>query len=108
MADYLLIESRDPFESNDAAYFYDLAEQLVREGNRVALFLIQNGVMPARRSVHATTLERLASSGVEVLADDFSLRERGIGGAKLIAAVRPAPLEFVIDCMAAGRKTIWH
>jgi len=26
MAQYLLIESRDPFESNDVGYYYDLAE----------------------------------------------------------------------------------
>ena len=26
MAQYLLIESRDPFESNDVGYYYDLAK----------------------------------------------------------------------------------
>jgi hypothetical protein len=29
MAEYLLIESRDPFESNDVGYYYDLARGLV-------------------------------------------------------------------------------
>ena len=28
MAQYLLIESRDPFESNDVGYYYDLAMRL--------------------------------------------------------------------------------
>jgi hypothetical protein len=37
MAKYLLIESRDPFDSNDVANFYDLATGLVREGNEVSL-----------------------------------------------------------------------
>ena len=78
MAEYLLIESRDPFESNDVAYFYELAKGLVEAGNRVTLFLAQNGVMPARPSAHSATLEALARSGVTVLADDFSLKERGI------------------------------
>ena len=108
MADYLLIESRDLFESNETAYFYDLAESLVREGNRVSLFLIQNGVLPTRRSERSAALSRIAKAGVELLADDFSLRERGIRNEKLIADVRPASLDFVIDCMAAGRKTLWH
>jgi sulfur relay (sulfurtransferase) complex TusBCD TusD component (DsrE family) len=108
MADYLLIESRDPFESNDTAYFYDLAERLAHEGNKVSLFLVQNGVFPARRSTRSSTLSRLAITGVELLADDFSLRERGIRNEKLIAEVRPAPLDFVIDCLAEGRKTLWH
>ena len=32
MAEYLLIESRDPFESNDVGYYYDLARGLVDAG----------------------------------------------------------------------------
>ena len=51
MAKYLLIESRDPFDSNDVANFHELATGLIREGNEVTLFLVQNGVLPARRSV---------------------------------------------------------
>lgn len=50
MAKYLLIQSRDPFESNDVAYFYELAAGLAREGSDVMLFLVQNGVLAARRS----------------------------------------------------------
>jgi len=38
---YLLIESRDPFESNDVSYFYNLAAGLAEEGSEVALFLVQ-------------------------------------------------------------------
>src|SRR4029450_6336607 len=45
MADYLLIESRDPFESNDVGYYCDLARGLVEAGNQVTLFLVQNGVL---------------------------------------------------------------
>ncbi len=44
MARYLLIESRDPFESQGSLAFYDLAQGLVKEGSEVTLFLIQNGV----------------------------------------------------------------
>ena len=50
MAKYLLIESRDPFDTNDVGYFYETAENLVSEGNEVTLCLVQNGVLPARRS----------------------------------------------------------
>lgn len=39
MAQYLLIESRDPFESKDIGYYYDLAKGLVEGGNEVTLFL---------------------------------------------------------------------
>ena len=39
MANYLLIESRDPFESNDIGQLYELAAGLARDGNSVTLFL---------------------------------------------------------------------
>jgi len=106
MAQYLLIESRDPFESNDVGYYYDLAKGLVEGGNQVTLFLVQNGVLPARPSAHSATLSALARSGVTVLADDFSLRERGI--AQLAEGVAVASIDVVVDDLAAGHKTLWH
>ena len=106
MAQYLLIESRDPFESNDVGYYYDLAKGLVEGGNQVTLFLAQNGVLSARPSAHSATLSALARSGVTVLADDFSVQERGI--TKLTEGVAAAPIEVVVDHLAAGHKTLWH
>jgi hypothetical protein len=106
MAQYLLIESRDPFESNDVGYYYDLAKGLVEEGNQVTLFLLQNGVLAARPSIHSAKLDALALSGVTLLADDFSLQERGI--AKLTEGVAAAAIDVVVDHLAAGHKTLWH
>jgi len=108
MAKYLLIESRDPFEHNAAARQYELAASLARENNAVTLFLVQNGVLPARRGKYAELLTRTAKAGVEIVADDFSLRERGIATNRLADGVRPAPLSLVIDQLAEGRKAIWH
>ena len=78
MNNYLLIGSRDPFESNDVGYYYKLSKGLVGGGNEVTLFLVQNGVLAARPSAHSAALTALYQSGVKVLADDFSLSERGI------------------------------
>lgn len=108
MAAYLLIESRDPFECNDVAYFYELAEGLAQAGNTVTLFLVQNGVLPARRSAKSEHLQALAKAGVEVLADDFSLRERGIRSERLPQGVKSAALDVVVDHLAEGRKALWH
>jgi len=109
MAGYLLIESRDPLESSDVASdFYDLAAGLARRGEPVTLFLVQNGVFPARRRAHAGVLDAVARAGVEVLADDFSLRERGIPSDRLDPHVTAAPLDVVIDRLAEGRKALWH
>jgi hypothetical protein len=103
---YLLIESRDPFESNDVAYYYGVARGLVEAGNQVTLLLVQNGVLAARPSAHSATLGALERSGVKVLADDFSLRERGIS--RLAEGVVAAPIDVVLDHLEAGHKTLWH
>jgi sulfur transfer complex TusBCD TusB component (DsrH family) len=106
MDHYLLIESRDPFESNDVAYYYELSKGLAAAGNDVTLLLIQNGVLSARPSAHSATLSALAQNGVKVLADDFSLQERGIS--KLAEGIAAAPIDIVIDHLEAGHKTLWH
>jgi sulfur relay (sulfurtransferase) complex TusBCD TusD component (DsrE family) len=106
MADYLLIESRDPFESNDIAYYCDLARGLVEAGNQVTLFLVQNAVLATRPLAQSAALRSLIGAGVTVLADGFALRERGI--TKLLDGVQTAPIEAVVDRMEAGHKTLWH
>lgn len=108
MAKYLLVESRDSFDYKDVESNYQLAAGLAKEGNDVTLFLVQNGVIPARKSPAAKLLEDTASSGVTILADDFSLRERGISADRMTSSVKPSPLAFVVDQMAEGVKTIWH
>jgi sulfur relay (sulfurtransferase) complex TusBCD TusD component (DsrE family) len=87
---------------------YDLAVNLVKEGNEVTLFLVQNGVLPARPGKYSPLLTNTAEAVVEVLADEFSLRERGIAAGKLAEGVRSAPLSIVIDQLAEGRKALWH
>ncbi|MFQ5972737.1 MAG: DsrE family protein [Alphaproteobacteria bacterium] len=108
MAKYLLIESRDPYETNDVNYYYDLAKGLAGQGDDVTLFLVQNGVLSARVKARSGGLVDVAKSGVQVLADDFSLRERAITEDQLVSGVKPAPLDTVIDRLAEGAKTIWH
>jgi hypothetical protein len=108
MSKYLLIESRDPFESQDSGAFYDLAASLARDANQVTLLLVQNGVLGARAGEHARWCAELGQAGVEILADDFSLRERGIQASRLAHDVRASSLDIVIDYLGEGRKTLWH
>jgi predicted peroxiredoxin len=108
MDKYMLIESRDPFDSNDVAFCYELAIGLAKAGNEVTLMLVQNGVLPARRGAKADGLAAVLEAGVKVLADDFSLAERGIEASRLAAGIASTPLDVVIDHMAAGHKTLWH
>src|SRR5437762_3482207 len=109
MAKYLMIESRDPYECNDVGYLYDLAQGLAKEGHDVTLFLVQNGVLPARKSPRSGRLADLSKGGVKVLADDFSLRERGIANESLLAGLKPTPIDQVVDLLAdSATKAFWH
>jgi sulfur relay (sulfurtransferase) complex TusBCD TusD component (DsrE family) len=105
---YLLIASRDPHTAASAGRCYELASALAGEGNHVTVYLIQNGVLPARPSPASRDLTALARRGIRVLADDFSLRERGIPDTALAEGVLPAPIDAVVDALAAGARVIWH
>jgi sulfur relay protein TusB/DsrH len=108
MGKYLFIESRDPFESHDSQALYDLAQGQAREGNAVTVFLIQNGVLPARQgSKYAGRFAELSQGNVKVLADDFSLKERAVR--RLVDGVKPSNVEELVDLMLIeGTKAIWH
>jgi intracellular sulfur oxidation DsrE/DsrF family protein len=108
MAKYLLIESRDPFETDDVRHFYDLATSLARAANRVTLYLTQDGVRAARAGHHTFWFVALAQLGVEVLADGRSLRERGLPAERLPPGVRSTDIETVVARLAEGRTTLRH
>ena len=110
MANYLLIESRDAFEYGDVGYFYNLAKDLAGGGNDVTLFLIQNGVLMARQGVAASPVPELIKGGkVQVLADDFCLKERGIQSNALLSGVKASNVNALVDLLAAdGVKAVWH
>ena len=111
MAEYLLVESRDPFEYADAAYFYHLAADLCRAGNTVTFFLVQNGVIVARKGVEQSPVAALrqAAPDVTILADDFSLRERAIAPDRLADGVAPSDVDALVERLAVpGVKAIWH
>jgi DsrE/DsrF-like family len=108
VAKYMLIESRDPFESSDVVQFCDLAQALKNSGNDVTVYLVQNAVLPARSGARADALGTMLAKGIKVLADDFSLRERAIPAQRLVHGVLPASLDAVVDAMAQGVRTVWH
>lgn len=109
MKSYVFIESRDPFESRDTAFLIDTAAALKRRGSDVAVFLVQNGVLAARRRAQAPHLDELSGAGVTLLADEFSLAERGIGGGELRPGVRAAGIgELVEMLLREGAKAVWH
>ncbi|MBN3790189.1 DsrE family protein [Burkholderia sp. Ac-20353] len=108
MANYLFVESRDPYGTRDTQQFDELAKGLRGRNNAVTLFLVQNGVLSTRPG--AKFSERYADltrSGITVLADEFSLRERAIE--RLADGVQKAGIDQLVDLLfVADTKAIWY
>ena len=107
MSRYVFIQSRDPFASHDADFLEETAIATKERGHEVTVFLVQNGVFAAREGVHR--LDRLIDIGVTLLADDLSLRERGIKAEEIVAGVQEAGIGALVDAIAQTKtKAIWH
>lgn len=108
MAKYLVIESRDPFDSSDSNYFSELVQGIAGRGNQTTVLLIQNGVLPARQgSKYNDRIANLVRDNVQVLADGFSLKERAIRN--VIDGVKVSDIERIVDLLLEpGTKAIWH
>jgi len=107
MSRYILIQSKSRWESGDVDHFYALARELGKRGE-VTFFLIQNGVMAARTGASDAGLDAILGGNVRVLADDFSLRERGIDAGSLKKGVGSGAIDEVVDLLAGGAKALWH
>ncbi|MCI0416659.1 DsrE family protein [bacterium] len=110
MGKYLFVETRDPFENRDCDSFYELVQGIAADGNQTQLFLIQNGVMPARKgSRFEEVIDKLNKSQVQIHADGFSLRERGIRGANLLKPVKVSGMEELVQwILEPDTKIVWH
>jgi sulfur transfer complex TusBCD TusB component (DsrH family) len=106
---YVFIESRDPFDWPDTGFVADSAVALRERGRPVTVFLVQNGVLATRAGARGSQVPRMTGAGVTVLADDFSLRERGVQPAELTTGVQSTSIEALVDLMVRPHtKTVWH
>jgi len=109
MTKYLFIESRDPFESRDVRFVEETAAALKQRGHEVTVFLVQNGVLAVRRNGVESYLDRLANAGITLLADDFSLCERGIQTAEITTGIQQSSIEALVEMLVQeNSKAIWH
>lgn len=104
--DFLVIASGDPLASPHAGSG-DLAVRLAESGKRVGVFLVQNGVTPARRGARWDDREALLHAGIPVQADAFSLRERGIEADRLAEGVEVTDLAPILDALGDGARVLW-
>jgi len=109
VTNYVFIESRGPFDPNGSRFIVEALTGLKRLDNQVTVFLVQNGVLGARRNARHSHLPALTRAGVKVLADDFSLRERGIQSVELFPEVQPSSVDALVDLLVHNAtKAVWH
>ena len=108
MKKYLFIQSQDPFASADLREDAALAAQLKRNGHEAAFYLAQNAVLATRSAAQCPGLRDAINTKVEVLADDFALRERGIDAAEMVDGVSAAPISLVVERLVQGWTTVWR
>jgi predicted peroxiredoxin len=109
VSQYLLIESKGPLDGGQ--YGFDLAQQLGNLGHAVTLYLVQDGVFTARKRFDAgeKLLDQASARNVTLLADEISLRQRGITKDRLSETVRASTTDELVDLlMERSDKAIWH
>jgi len=109
MARYLLIETKDPLDGG--RYSFDLGKQLREIQHDVTVYLVQDAVFAARKGFEAgeRLLAEARKDGLTLLADEISLRQRGVVKARLSDHVRVSTMEELVDLlMERSDKAIWH
>lgn len=109
MSRYLLIETKSPLDGGN--YAFDLGGQLRELKHDVTVYLLQDGVLTARRSF--ATGQRLIQEaerrGLRVLADAVSARQRGVVGDRVAKGVNVTDMgELVELLMERSDKAVWH
>jgi|DewCreStandDraft_1066081.scaffolds.fasta_scaffold05378_7 sulfur relay protein TusB/DsrH len=108
MSRYLIVTSRDLHEYASSSYILELAGSLKNRGHEVTLYLVENGVLAARKGAQlAARLNELSRAGVTVLAEDVSAKARGIE--QLAEGVRLSNMDELADLVVDGcDKVIWY
>ena len=108
MPRYLIVGSRDLMEYKESDFALNLASSLKKKGNETTLFLLENGALAARKgSEVATRLTTLSKEGVKVLAEDLSLKLRGVK--ERAEGVAESNMDGLADLILNGvDKVIWY
>jgi sulfur relay (sulfurtransferase) complex TusBCD TusD component (DsrE family) len=109
LSNYVFIESRDPFDSPGTHSVSRTAVALRKEGHSVTVFLVENGVLGARKQAEKSQVPAIVESGVTVLADDFSLQKRGISMEECAPGLRTGTMAHLIELIVKeNTKAVWY
>ena len=109
MAQYVLVESKNPLDGGE--YSFELAKQLRELRHNVTIYLLQDAVFTARKRFEAgeKLVQEAKAQSLTLLADEISLRQRGITNERLSDAVRVSKMDELVDLlMEKSDKAIWH
>ena len=109
MAKYLLVETKNPLEGGE--YAFDLGGQLRALNHDVTVYLLQDAVFAARKGFKEG--ERLLADArrhqLTLLADEISLRQRGVVRDRVSEQVNVSTMDELVDLlMERSDKAIWH
>ena len=109
MSNFVFIESRDPFDSPDTSSVSKAAVALRKEGHTVTVFLVENGVLGARKQATRSQVPAIVESGVTVLADHFSLQKRGISMEECAPGLQAGSIAHLIELIVKDNtKAVWY
>jgi sulfur relay (sulfurtransferase) complex TusBCD TusD component (DsrE family) len=109
MGKYVLIETKGPLDGGNWAF--ELGKQLRELRHDVTVYLLQDGVFAARRNFKTgeALIQGAEKSGLAVVADGVSCRQRGLVGDRVAKGVGVGDMDALLDLvMERSDKAIWH
>jgi predicted peroxiredoxin len=87
----------------------ETALALRKKGHTVTIFLVENGVLGARKQAAKSQVPAIVESGVTVLADDFSMQKRGISMDECSPGLQAGSMVHLIDLIVQeNTKAVWY
>lgn len=107
MTSFFFIESRDPFTDQRVLTQFELIAQIANAGHSVTLMFVQNGVTSSLKSAIVKHYNLLNHNNISLLADAFSLQQRGITTDELRTEISVTDMSPPIKALLDGQKVIW-
>jgi hypothetical protein len=108
MAEYLIIESREPDDAFGGDDFTNWVGGLRDLGHNATVFLTQNAVIAARPGcIYNAGVQTLLEKKVKVVVDEFYATEKSIE--TFMQGLEGSNMDQLVDqIMSDGTRTIWH
>ena len=75
----------------------------------MTVYFVENGVHAARKGARLPLREQLQAAGATLHADEFDLRERGIGSHGLADGVAVGSVDHIVELLSdPATKAVWH